>query len=318
MTEGFQHYTVLLKETVDGLDIKQDGIYVDCTLGGAGHSEYLLSQLNESGHLYAFDQDQTAIDHAELRLAPFVEKGMVTFIKANFRYLREELAKRDVYQVDGILYDLGVSSPQLDEASRGFSYHQDAPLDMRMDREAELTAYQVINDYSYQQLIKIFYRYGEEKFSKQIAREIERVRAKQPIETTGELVDIIKTAIPAPARRKGGHPAKRIFQAVRIAVNDELGAVEESLEQAIQLLKKHGRISVITFHSLEDRIVKSMFKEYSTVGDLPPGLPVIPDEAQPELKVITRKPIAPSELELAENNRSRSAKLRIAEKIRES
>lgn len=317
MTEGFQHYTVLLKETVDGLDIKQDGVYVDCTLGGAGHSEYLLSQLDESGHLYAFDQDQTAIDHAKVRLAPFVEKGMVTFIKANFRYLREELAKHEVYQVDGILYDLGVSSPQLDEANRGFSYHQDAPLDMRMDREAELTAYQVINDYSYQQLVKIFYRYGEEKFSKQIAREIERIRAKQPIETTGELVDIIKTAIPAPARRKGGHPAKRIFQAVRIAVNDELGAVEESLEQAIQLLKKHGRISVITFHSLEDRIVKNMFKEYSTVGDLPPGLPVIPDEAQPELKVITRKPIAPSELELAENNRSRSAKLRVAEKIRE-
>lgn len=317
MTEGFQHYTVLLKETVDGLDIKQDGVYVDCTLGGAGHSEYLLSQLDESGHLYAFDQDQTAIDHAKVRLAPFVEKGMVTFIKANFRYLREELAKHEVYQVDGILYDLGVSSPQLDEASRGFSYHQDAPLDMRMDREAELTAYQVINDYSYQQLVKIFYRYGEEKFSKQIAREIERIRAKQPIETTGELVNIIKTAIPAPARRKGGHPAKRIFQAVRIAVNDELGAVEESLEQAIQLLKKHGRISVITFHSLEDRIVKNMFKEYSTVGDLPPGLPVIPDEAQPELKVITRKPITPSELELAENNRSRSAKLRVAEKIRE-
>lgn len=317
MTEGFQHYTVLLKETVDGLDIKQDGVYVDCTLGGAGHSEYLLSQLDESGHLYAFDQDQTAIDHAKVRLAPFVEKGMVTFIKANFRYLREELAKHEVYQVDGILYDLGVSSPQLDEASRGFSYHQDAPLDMRMDREAELTAYQVINDYSYQQLVKIFYRYGEEKFSKQIAREIERIRAKQPIETTGELVDIIKTAIPAPVRRKGGHPAKRIFQAVRIAVNDELGAVEESLEQAIQLLKKHGRISVITFHSLEDRIVKNMFKEYSTVGDLPPGLPVIPDEAQPELKVITRKPITPSELELAENNRSRSAKLRVAEKIRE-
>ncbi len=185
-----------------------------------------------------------------------------------------------------------------------------------MDQSAPLSAYHVINEYSYHELVKIFFRYGEEKFSKQIAREIERVRKTKPIQTTGELVEIIKQVIPAPARRKGGHPAKRIFQAVRIAVNDELGAEEASLEQAIRLLKVNGRISVITFHSLEDRIVKSMFKEYSTVQDLPPGLPVIPDEFQPELKVITRKPILPSEEELTENNRSRSAKLRIAEKIR--
>lgn len=270
----------------------------------------------KDGHLYAFDQDQKALAHAKTRLQKYVDKGQVTFIKSNFRNIKEELAEHGVFHVDGILYDLGVSSPQLDEAERGFSYHQDAPLDMRMDQDAPLTAREVVNTYSYSELVKIFFRYGEEKFSKQIAREIERVREKQPIETTGELVEIIKTAIPAPARRKGGHPAKRIFQAIRIAVNDELGAVEESLEQAIDLLAKNGRISVITFHSLEDRIVKTMFKEYSTVQDLPPGIPVVPEEFQPELKVITRKPILPSDSELSENNRSRSAKLRIAEKIK--
>lgn len=316
MTIDFQHYTVLLKETVDGLQVKADGVYVDCTLGGAGHSEYLLSLLSEEGHLYAFDQDQHALDFAAQRLKKYVDKGMVTFIKSNFRYLKEALAEFGVTHVDGILYDLGVSSPQLDEAERGFSYHQDAPLDMRMDQEAEFSAYQLVNEYSYQELVKIFYRYGEEKFSKQVAREIERVRAEQPIETTGELVEIIKTAIPAPARRKGGHPAKRIFQAVRIAVNDELSVVEESLEQAIALLNKKGRISVITFHSLEDRMVKTIFKEYSTMEELPQGLPVIPEGFEPELKVITRKPILPGETELAENNRSRSAKLRIAEKVK--
>lgn len=243
---------------------------------------------------------------------------MVTFIKSNFRYLKEALQQQGVDQVSGVLYDLGVSSPQLDEAERGFSYHQDAPLDMRMDQSAALTAYEVVNQFDYHQLVKIFFRYGEEKFSKQIAREIERTRANKPIETTGELVEIIKTAIPAPARRKGGHPAKRIFQAIRIAVNDELGVIEESLEQAIDLLEKNGRISVITFHSLEDRIVKSTFKAYSTPKDVPPGLPIIPEEFQPVLKLITRKPLLPSEEEVSENNRSRSAKLRIAEKMKES
>lgn len=312
----FQHYTVMKKETVDGLNIKPNGVYVDCTLGGAGHSEYILQQLNEDGHLYAFDQDQRAIDFASERLAAFVDRGQVTFIKRNFRHLKEELNQLGITEVDGVIYDLGVSSPQLDEAERGFSYHQDAPLDMRMDQSAPLSAYEVVNDYEYHELVKIFFRYGEEKFSKQIAREIERVRQVNPIRTTAELVEVIKTAIPAPARRKGGHPAKRVFQAIRIAVNDELGVVEDSLEQAIDLLDKDGRISVITFHSLEDRIVKSMFKEYSTMKDLPPGLPIIPEEFQPELKVITRKPILPSVEELAENNRSRSAKLRIAEKVK--
>ena len=312
----FQHTTVLLRETVDGLAIKPDGIYVDCTLGGAGHSEYLLSQLNADGHLYAFDQDQKAINNAKIRLAKYVEKKQVTFIKANFRNLKEELNYLGVTEVDGILYDLGVSSPQLDEAERGFSYHQDAPLDMRMDQDAPLSAYQVVNDYSYHELRKIFFRYGEEKFSKQIARLIERKREEKPIETTGELVDIIKEAIPAPARRKGGHPAKRVFQAIRIAVNDELGAIESSLEQAIDMLSVNGRVSVITFHSLEDRIVKTMFKEFSTPKDMPPGLPMVPEEFQPMLKLVNRKPIIPSEEELNENNRARSAKLRIAEKVK--
>ncbi|MEG0294651.1 16S rRNA (cytosine(1402)-N(4))-methyltransferase RsmH [Enterococcus sp.] len=312
----FQHYTVMKKETVDGLNIRPDGIYVDCTLGGAGHSEYLLQQLNEKGHLYAFDQDIRAIEHAKIRLASFVEKGQVIFIKSNFRHLKEELNALGVDQVDGILYDLGVSSPQLDEAERGFSYHQDAPLDMRMDQEAPLSAFNIVNEYEYAQLVKIFFRYGEEKFSKQVAREIERVRQLKPIETTGELVEIIKDAIPAFARRKGGHPAKRIFQAIRIAVNDELSVVEDTLEQAIPLLRPNGRISVITFHSLEDRIVKTIFKEYSTAPDLPPGLPMIPEEFQPVLKLITRKPLVPSEEELEENNRSRSAKLRIVEKVK--
>lgn len=312
----FQHTTVLLHETVDGLAIKPNGVYVDCTLGGAGHSEYLLSQLNADGHLYAFDQDQKAIDNAKIRLGEYVAKKQVTFIKANFRELTTELNRLGVTEVDGILYDLGVSSPQLDEAERGFSYHQDAPLDMRMDQDASLSAYQVVNEYSYHELIKIFFRYGEEKFSKQIARLIERRRADKPIETTGELVDLIKDAIPAPARRKGGHPAKRVFQAIRIAVNDELGAIESSLEQAIDLLTIEGRVSVITFHSLEDRIVKTMFKEFSTPKDMPPGLPMVPEEFQPVLKLVNRKPIIPSDEELHDNNRARSAKLRIAEKVK--
>lgn len=317
MAESFQHYTVMLKETVDGLNIKPDGIYVDCTLGGAGHSQYLLSQLNEKGHLYAFDQDQKAIDHAKDFLKDAIAAGKVTFIKSNFRNLAAALKEQGINQVDGVLYDLGVSSPQLDEASRGFSYHQDAPLDMRMDQTADFSAYDLVNTYDYHELVKIFYRYGEEKFSKQVARKIERARQIAPIETTGELVDLIKEAIPAPARRKGGHPAKRIFQAIRIAVNDELGAIEESLEQAIALLNVGGRVSVITFHSLEDRLVKNIFKEYSSSKDLPPGLPIVPVEYQPELKLINRKPIVATTKELDENNRSRSAKLRIAERIKE-
>jgi len=304
---------VLLKETVDGLNIKPNGIYVDCTLGGAGHSEYLLSQLSEEGKLYAFDQDITAILNAKEKLQPYGDK--VEFIQSNFKYIKEELEARGVYKVDGILYDLGVSSPQLDTPERGFSYQHDAPLDMRMDQESSLSAYDVVNHWSYNDLVKIFFQYGEEKFSKQIARKIEAAREKRPIETTYELVELIKEGIPAPARRKGGHPAKRVFQAIRIAVNDELKVFEDSLMQAIELLNKGGRISVITFHSLEDRICKSVFKKESELPPLPPGLPIIPDDMQPELKLITRKPILPSEEELEANNRARSAKLRVAEKL---
>lgn len=309
----FDHTTVLLKETVDGLNINPEGIYVDCTLGGAGHSEYLVKQLSEQGRLICFDQDTIAIENAKVRLADYLDR--VTFVHSNFRHLKEELYNLNIQQVDGILYDLGVSSPQLDTPERGFSYHHDAPLDMRMDQTADLTAYHVINDWSYEDLVRIFFRYGEEKFSKQVARKIEQARANAPVETTGQLVELIKEGIPAPARRKGGHPAKRIFQAVRIAVNDELGAAEDSLTEAIELLKVGGRISVITFHSLEDRLTKTIFKEASSLPDLPPGLPVIPDHMKPTLKLITRKPMLPSEEELEANNRSRSAKLRIAEKI---
>lgn len=310
----FNHTTVLLHETVDGLNIRPDGVYVDCTLGGAGHSEYLARQLSDQGHLYCFDQDVTAIEHAKEKLKDHLHK--ITFIHANFKYLKEELEQRGIEHVDGILYDLGVSSPQLDTPERGFSYHHDAPLDMRMDQSAELSAYHVVNEWRFEDLVRIFYRYGEEKFSKQIARKIEAARDKQPIETTAQLVECIKDGIPAPARRKGGHPAKRVFQAIRIAVNDELGAAETSLQDAIDMLAIGGRISVITFHSLEDRLTKALFKEASSLPELPPNLPVIPDGLEPKLKLITRRPILPSEEELAHNNRSRSAKLRIAEKIK--
>lgn len=309
----FEHTTVLLKESVDGLNIKPDGIYVDCTMGGAGHSSLILSRLSEKGKLFAFDQDDTAIANAKEKLASYGDR--VTIIKSNFLYLKEELEKRGVKRVDGVLYDLGVSSPQLDNPERGFSYHHDAPLDMRMDMEAEISAYDVINHWSYEELVRVFFRYGEEKFSKQVARKIENAREKKPIDTTGQLVELIKEAIPAPARRKGGHPAKRIFQAVRIAVNDELRVFEESLQQAIEILNTGGRISVITFHSLEDRICKALFKKESEGPNLPPGLPVIPDEYKPVLKLVTRKPILPSDEELRLNNRARSAKLRIAEKL---
>lgn len=311
----FNHTTVLLAETVDGLAVRPDGIYVDCTLGGAGHSEYLIQQLSSEGHLYCFDQDTIALDNAKEKLKDY--SGRVTFIHSNFRHLKEELAKLGVTEVDGILYDLGVSSPQLDTPERGFSYNHDAPLDMRMDQTSVLSAYHVVNEWPYEKLVKIFFRYGEEKFSKQVAREIERARAEKPVETTFELVELIKRGIPAAARRTGGHPAKRIFQAIRIAVNDELGAAEDSLEQALTLLKPNGRLSVITFHSLEDRLVKTMFKEASSLPELPPNLPVIPQELQPDFKLVTRKPIVPSEEELAVNNRSRSAKLRIIEKLKE-
>ena len=310
----FKHETVLLHETVDGLDIKPDGVYVDCTLGGAGHAQYLLDQLGPQGHLYAFDQDMTAIINAKLKLADYVEKGQVTFIHQNFRHLKQALEELGIDQVDGIYYDLGVSSPQLDVAERGFSYGQEARLDMRMNQEQALSAYEVVNDWPYEDLVHILYRYGEEKFAKRIARAIEERRAQQPIETTTELAEIVKTAIPAATRRTGGHPAKRSFQAIRIAVNDELGAVEDSLEQALTLLKPEGRISVITFHSLEDRLVKQLFKEVSQGPEVPRGLPILPGQMQAPFALVNRKPIVASPEELEANNRSRSAKLRILRK----
>ena len=314
MTKEFHHVTVMLYETIDMLDVKPDGIYVDATLGGAGHSEYLLSKLSEKGHLYAFDQDQNAIDTAQKRLAPYIEKGMVTFIKDNFRNLRVRLHEAGVQEIDGICYDLGVSSPQLDQRERGFSYKKDAPLDMRMNQEANLTAYEVVNHYDYHELVRIFFKYGEDKFSKQIARKIEQAREQKPIETTTELAEIIKSAKPAKELKKKGHPAKQIFQAIRIEVNDELGAADESIQQAMEMLALGGRISVITFHSLEDRLTKQLFKEASTV-EVPKGLPFIPDELKPKMELVSRKPILPSKAELEANNRSHSAKLRVARKI---
>lgn len=310
----FKHVTVLLNEAVEELDIKPNGVYVDCTLGGGGHSGLILSKLNDEGRLVSFDQDITAINFNKNKFIEEEKTGKIRFVKSNFRNIKSELEKLGISKVDGILYDLGVSSPQFDDGHRGFSYNHDATLDMRMDQSQLLTAKDIVNDWSYEQLVRIFYRYGEEKFAKSIARRIEAKRKNETIETTGQLVEIIKEAIPAKARRKGGHPAKKTFQAIRIAVNDELGALEESLEQALELLKPKGRISVITFQSLEDRLVKVMFKQRTSLPDLPQGLPVIPDEYQVDYKLITRKPILPSEEEVRENNRAHSAKLRVIEK----
>lgn len=313
MTE-FHHETVLLKEAVDGLNIKPDGIYIDCTLGGGGHSARILSQLT-SGHLYSFDQDEVAIEYNKTNLKQYIDEDKVTFVRSNFRYIQEEMNKLGIQSVDGILYDLGVSSPQFDDASRGFSYQHDARLDMRMDKRNPLDAWKIVNEWPYEKLVKIFFRYGEEKFSKQVARAIERNRENHSIDTTEQLVDVIKEGIPAAARRHGGHPAKKVFQALRIAVNDELGALEESLEKAIDLIDVNGRVSVITFQSLEDRLVKTMFKEKTTIEDLPSGLPIIPDDMKPDYKLINRKPILPSDDELRDNHRSHSAKLRVIERI---
>lgn len=315
MTE-FKHVTVLLNEAVAGLNVHPDGTYVDATLGGGGHSSAILNQLT-TGRLYSFDQDQTAIKYNQQHLKKFINDGRSILIKDNFRNLETALSKNGVKSVDGVVYDLGVSSPQFDDAQRGFSYKLDAPLDMRMNQQQALSAMNVVNEWPYEKLVKILYRYGEERFAKQIARKIERRRESKPIKTTFELVDVIKEAIPAAARRHGGHPAKKTFQAIRIAVNDELGALEDSLEQALELLNVGGRISVITFQSLEDRLVKTMFHEQvSLANELPPGLPVIPPEMQPKFKLINKKPILPSQEELADNHRAHSAKLRIIERIK--
>ncbi|WP_242364169.1 16S rRNA (cytosine(1402)-N(4))-methyltransferase RsmH [Limosilactobacillus antri] len=312
----FNHVTVLLKEAVAGLNIRPTGIYVDGTLGGGGHTSAILGQLT-TGHLYSFDQDENAINYNRDQLNGAIAAGKLTLVEDNFRHLQQALVAHGVRRVDGVLYDLGVSSPQFDDAQRGFSYKLDAPLDMRMNQDQSLSAMEVVNEWPYERLVRILYRYGEERFAKQIARKIEQRRQREPIRTTLELVDVIKEAIPAAARRHGGHPAKKSFQAVRIAVNDELGALEESLEQALAMLTVGGRISVITFQSLEDRLVKTLFKEKSSLSaDLPQGLPVIPAGMSPDFKLINRKPILPSAQELAANHRAHSAKLRIIEKIK--
>ena len=315
MTE-FKHITVLLNEAVDNLNIKPNGIYVDCTLGGGGHTKKILSLLGASGRLYSFDQDQTAIEYNQKILASAIKSHQLTLIKDNFRNIKSALNNVDVTGIDGVVYDLGVSSSQFDVAERGFSYKLDASLDMRMDQSQTLTAKTIVNEWQYGDLVRIFSRYGEEKFAKSIARKIESARAIQPIITTTELVEIIKHGIPARARRTGGHPAKRVFQALRIAVNDELRALEESLEAALDLLNVGGRISVITFQSLEDRLVKTIFKEKSSLPTLPQGLPIIPKEQQPKFKLVNHKPIVPTKAEIEANHRAHSAKLRVIERIK--
>lgn len=314
MTE-FEHVTVLLNEAVAGLNVHPEGTYVDATLGGGGHTSKILAALTQ-GKLYSFDQDATAIRYNQDHLAEAIAAGKLTLVPENFRHIKAALKQLGVTQLDGVVYDLGVSSPQFDDAKRGFSYQHDAPLDMRMNQEQALSAYQVVNEWSYQELVRILSRYGEERFAKQIARAIERARAQAPIATTFQLADLVKSAIPAPARRHGGHPAKKSFQAIRIAVNDELGALEESLEQALQMLKPGGRIAVITFQSLEDRLVKTLFREKTQLPALPPGLPVIPAAAQPDYRLVNKKPLVPSVNELAQNHRAHSAKLRIIERIK--
>lgn len=309
----FHHITVLKGESVNGLNIKENGVYVDCTMGGAGHSSLIASHLNDNGLLICIDQDDKAIENAKKMLSQFGEK--VKIVKNNFRNIDQVLDELDIERVDGFLYDLGVSSPQLDEGERGFSYNYDAPLDMRMNQDSDLSAYEVVNQWSEEELSSLIYKYGEEKFSRRIARNIVETRTSQPIETTFELVEIIKKSIPAAARREGPHPAKRTFQAIRIAVNDELQAFEDSLKQAVSRLNKHGRISVISFHSLEDRICKQFFQEQSQGCKCPPGFPICVCGQSPILKIITKKPILPSSEELEENPRARSAKLRVAEKL---
>jgi len=304
------HYSVMLNESIDGLNIKEDGIYVDCTLGYAGHSKEILKKLS-TGHLYAFDQDMEAINYSSKELEKI--SNNFTIIHSNFINLKNKLNELGVDKVDGILFDLGFSSPQIDNPDRGFSFMKDAPLDMRMNQDATKTAYDVVNNYTYEELKEIFYKYGEEKYSASIAKNIKQ---NIPINTTLELVEIIKKSVPYKYYLKT-HPERQIFQAIRIEVNDELKVLENVLPDAINLLNKGGRISVITFHSLEDRIVKQIFKKESEVNKLVSGLrdDEIPSEFKPKIKLINKKPITASDKELEENSRSKSAKLRIIERV---
>lgn len=306
-----KHYSVLLNESIDGLNIKENGIYVDATLGYGGHSSEILKRL-KNGHLYCFDQDLDAIKDANDRLSKINDN--YTIIHSNFVHMKEELKKLDITKVDGIIFDLGLSSPQIDNSMRGFTFMNDAPLDMRMDQTSNLTAEKIVNNYTLEELTNIFYIYGEEKMSKVIAKKIIDSRNKAPFKTTKQLVDVISSAVGAKYFNKF-HPERQIFQAIRIEVNSELTVLKEVLPDAIELLNNKGRISVITFHSLEDRIVKQIFKKASEIDDLVKGLPVIPEEYKPQIKLINKKPILPTEQELNENSRSRSAKLRIIERI---
>ncbi len=306
----YKHISVLLDESLDYLDIKEDGIYVDCTLGGGGHSFEILKRLN-SGHLYAFDQDDYAISRATEKLDKLSKN--YTIIKSNFVNIKDRLNEIGIDKVDGILYDLGVSSFQFDIPERGFSYNYDAPLDMRMNQNQELTAEIIVNEYSFNDLMRILTRYGEEKNAKMIVRKIEKVRENKRIKNTFELVDVIKSSLPQKILNKKGHPAKKTFQALRIAVNDELRVFEDSLEQAFDLLNSDGRIVVITFHSLEDRIAKTIMREKTTIN-IPKNVPMMPD-IKPDFELLHRKVILPSEEELAHNNRAHSAKLRAVKKL---
>ncbi len=310
--EPYKHIPVLLNEVIEGLAILEDGIYVDCTMGGAGHSAAILKKLGPQGHLYCFDQDDYAINRGNLVLKEIGSN--YTIIKSNFANIKEELVKLNVEKVDGILYDLGVSSFQFDIGDRGFSYNKEAVLDMRMDTTQYLRAYDVVNYYSVDELKKIFYVYGEEKYASNIAKNIVRRRSERAIETTFDLVDIIKQSIPAFARRTGGHPAKKIFQALRIAVNDELTVFEKSLKDALLLLKEQGRIAVISFHSLEDRICKQTFQDAVNVK-LPKGLPIRDADIIRHYRLVNKKVIIANDQELLINNRAHSAKLRMIEKI---
>ncbi|MGO0905773.1 16S rRNA (cytosine(1402)-N(4))-methyltransferase RsmH [Clostridioides difficile] len=309
----FHHVSVLLNECIENLKIKPDGVYVDCTMGGAGHSKEIVKKLSDKGLFIGFDQDKNAINTARERLSEY--ESRVKFVHSNFENIKEELEKIGIYKIDGVLADLGVSSHQLDEAERGFSYMQDAPLDMRMDVRCEFSAYDVVNTYTEDELSKIIKDYGEDNWAKRIAKFIVEERVNKPIETTGELVDVIKKAIPKKARIDGPHPAKRTFQAIRIEVNNELGVITKMINDASSIMNEGGRICIITFHSLEDRIVKNAFKYLASDCICPQHLPICQCDKESEVKIITRKPLLPSYEEIEVNPRSRSAKLRVAEKI---
>ena len=310
----FHHASVLLRETIEGLRIKPEGIYVDGTLGGGGHSLEIVKRLGERGRLVGIDQDETAVRAAGERLSAFDTGGKITIVRDNFRNTKEILKGLGINGIDGMLLDLGVSSYQLDTRERGFSYRFDAPLDMRMDERQRLTARDIVNGYDERKLFRVIRDYGEDKFAKNIAKHIALAREKKPIETTGELNEIIKAAIPARMREKGGHPSKRTFQAIRIECNRELEVLREALEDVTELLNPGGRFCIITFHSLEDRIVKTAFKEAANPCICPPEFPVCVCGKKPKIRLVTRKPIVPGAAELSENPRARSAKLRTAEK----